>query len=131
MRFIMMMVLAIVSSGAAAEWVKVDSSTNSGGFETYADPATISRSGNMAKMWRLSNFKTLQTWNNNSYFSDKTQNEYDCKDKQYRALYFTLYAGNMGGGNTVYSNDGVPTTWRPIPTNSVSETLWKLACGKQ
>lgn len=47
---ILMILLAVVSSSAVAEWVQF------GGNETitiYVDPATIHKAGNMVKMWFL------------------------------------------------------------------------------
>jgi len=36
----------------------------------------------------------------------------------------------MGGGKVVYS-DAYVTKWKPAPSGSGVETLWKLACGKK
>ena len=47
-KFIVLMLLVLVSSGAAA-WVKLGKSADDG-FDYYVDPVTIRRSGDMAKM---------------------------------------------------------------------------------
>jgi hypothetical protein len=47
---LLILLLAVVSNSAVAEWVQV------GGNETaitYADPATIRKAGNVVTMWRL------------------------------------------------------------------------------
>jgi hypothetical protein len=44
---ILMMLLAVVSSSAAAEWVELGSNEIS---TAYSDPATIRRNGDMVKM---------------------------------------------------------------------------------
>ena len=130
-KFIVLMLLAMVSGGAAAEWVKIDRS-GSGDFDIYADPSTIRRSGNIVKMWHMADYKIVQVSSyGNRFLALKAQWEYDCKDERIRTLYFTLHSGNMGNGNTVYSDDGTPPNWAPVSPDSNSENLWKIACGKQ
>lgn len=52
-KFVLLVLLVMASSGAAAEWVKVGDSPAPDGFDVYADPATIRRAGNMVKMWGM------------------------------------------------------------------------------
>ncbi len=47
-----MMILAVVSSSAAAEWTLVQTGKQS---NEYVDLATIRTSGNLSKMWTLTN----------------------------------------------------------------------------
>ena len=127
---ILMMLLAVVSSSAAAEWVNHGDSEAKGGFDIYVDPATIRRSGNMAKMWVMYNFKAVQVTAGDRHLSLKTQAEYDCKDEQVRVLFFTAHSGHMGWGNIVHSSR-TPGKWLPVPPDSVYADNWKLACGKR
>ena len=129
-KIILMMLLAGVSSSAAAEWFQVDKSNT---FTVYADAATIRRSGNMVKMWNLLDFKTAEknlVTPSKPYLSERTQQEYDCNDERYRLLYLSHHSENMGNGEVVFA-DSDPSNWSPVPPQSIVEILWKLACGKQ
>lgn len=128
-----LLLLTATSSAWAAEWVQVSSSTGNGGYNIYADPATIRRSGDTVKMWDLLDFKSTQDIGRGRYryLSSKSQDEYDCKDERTRQLYFTMHSGQMGGGEVVFTSDGTPTNWTPVAPGSIFETLWELACGKK
>lgn len=126
---ILMMLMALVSSNALAEWVQV------GNVETsavYANPASIRRAGNRAKMWTLLDFKTTQqdsTNPRNGHLSEIARFEYKCEEQRARRLYYSWHSGNMGR-DTVVSSDADPTKWSPVPRGTIQEDLWKLACGK-
>ena len=83
---ILMMILAVVSSSAMAEWDKLGATNVS---TVYVEPTTIRKSVNKVKMWSLENFNSVQVVIGKKYLSTKTQDEYDCKEEQYRTLYFT------------------------------------------
>jgi hypothetical protein len=123
----LMMLLAIVSSSAVAEWVEVTRSESSTG---YLDPATIRRAGDMVKMWYLLDFKAVQARPYGTpYMSQKTQHEYDCKEQRARIIHSLRYSENMGGGEVV-PTDSDPEEWNPVATGSVLEKLWEIACRK-
>jgi len=121
---IFMMLLAVVSSSATAEWVEVSKSET---VTVYADPATIRKAGDMVKMWTLSDYKTPDDVQN---MSRVYQHEYDCKEGQIRLLYMALHSGNMGGGaaDVVLS---YPTDWTPVPPGSTNDVLLKFACAQR
>jgi hypothetical protein len=124
----LLLLLAVASNSAAAAWVEV-SDDEADTF--YADPATIRKAGNMVKMWTLIDFKTVQViGKGKSYLSMRRKAEYDCKEEQARTVYLSWHPGNMSGGDAVHS-DADPGKWRPVPPGSVTEILWKIACGKQ
>ena len=84
-------------------------------------------------MWDLTDYKIVRNSDfaiGNSYLSGKTQQEYDCKEEKVRRLAYLWFDGKMGRGKVVYSNGNVKDEWRPISPDSVSEALWKIACGK-
>ena len=121
------MLLAVVSSSAAAEWVAV------GRNETdtlYADPATIRRAGNMVKMWILFDYKTPRDVDNNRYRSTREQIEVDCNEERERTLAASYHAGNMAKGEVIHVSSG-PDEWHPVAPGSAAEVMWKFACGKQ
>lgn len=121
---------AVVNSSTAGKWVLVGESASNGGFDIYANPDTIRRSGNMVKMWSMQDFKATQVVGGPQFLSVKEQHEYDCKDGRQRALYITEHSGNMGQKDSVYSED-ITTNWIPVSPGSIGETLWKIACGKR
>ena len=126
---ILMMLLAVVSSSAAAEWVSLGTTDN--GTTVYVDPATIRRSGDMVKILSLTDLKTAEAtprgWR---YTSQKSQEEYDCKEKRWRILSFSQHSGNMGGGISVYVGSN-PGNWLPVAPGGKDRLLWERACGKQ
>lgn len=122
MRKAIFMLLAVVSSSAAAEWVKV------GGNETmtiYADPASTRKVGGWVKIWSLFDLKTALDSQGKSYMSIKHQNEYDCNEEQSRKLYSSFHSGNMGEGEVVYRSSD-PGKLEPVPPGSVGAALWKI-----
>ena len=96
---------------------------------TYIDSATIRRSGDIVKMWLLLDRKTAGVSHGKAYLSQKSQEEFDCREERNRTLYLTLHSGNMGADEVVYKNPD-PEKWMPIPPQSVIEILWKVACGR-
>jgi hypothetical protein len=126
-KVILMMLLAVVSSNAVAEWVAV---THNKTVFVYADPATIRKAGNMVKMWELIDFKTVQLPDKNKpYMSIKYQLEFDCNKEQSRILTYYAYSGNMGGGEMAGFSSN-PDKWEPVVPDAASEFLWQTACGK-
>lgn len=126
-KVILMMLLAVVSNSAMAEWVDVGSNEN---ITIFVDPASIQRDGNMAKMWHLTDFKTPQKDMGEKYLSTKDQNEYDCKEVKLRRRASSQHSENMGKGKVVYS-DSYTTRWKPAPPDSGIEIMWKFACAKR
>ena len=126
---ILMALLALVSVCAMAEWVPVTSTST---FDSYADPSTIRKSGNIVQMVRLTSFKSQEkTVTNVPYFSEKTQSEYDCKEQQSRGLFLSLLSGKMGTGAVILSGPNPNPTWIPVPLNSVSADMFNFACNSR
>ena len=133
---ILLMILAVVSSNAAADWVEVSATDKK---TVYANPATIRKKGNMVKMWELVDIKpsrftkSMQVFSeSNDEFSMSTreQEEFDCKKEQTRTLYISTHSENMGEGELIFRCSD-PGKWEPIVPNSIDESLWKFACGKR
>jgi len=128
-KFVLMLLLAVASSAAMAEWGKVGTR---GSTSTHVDRATVSKAGDIVEMWNLFDFKTAR----NDYFSpgerllsQKVKAAYDCKTERTRILAISGHAGNMGRGNAVYSVFDVGE-WEPVPAGTIVRTLWNVACGK-
>ena len=127
---ILMLLLAVGSSGAAAEWVEVRG-PESETFTVYADSATIRKVGTVVKMWSLYDYKALHvTPVLSPYMSMTKQYEYDCKEERQRTLFWSSYSGQMSRG-IVVQTDTDPNNWSPVAPGTVGEQLWQLACGKR
>ena len=121
--------MLLSGSPAHAEWVTVGGNDQIG-MTTYADPGTIRREGNLVKMWILFDFRTTQTTAGHLMLSIKGQEEYDCDGKRRRALTFSDFSGNMGGGKEISSSSG-EGTWVPVVSEGFVQTLWEFACAKK
>lgn len=123
-----MMLLAVVSSSAWAEWVELGGNDTA---TTYVDAATIRKVGDMVKMWSLFDLKPPRdAGQNKPYMSMMTQDEYDCKEERSRALSMNFYSGSMGRGGLIHT-DSDPGKWSPIVPGSAQTHLWEFACGKR
>jgi len=126
-RWVGMAVLAVASGSAAAEWVSIG---DQGQAEVFVDRATITRSGDTAKIWSISALKTPGSANGIAYVSLKRQDEFDCKGSRTRGVQISAHPKAMGEGAAIVSEKG-SGAWTPVPPDSPSETLMKIACGKQ
>jgi len=124
---ILMMLLAVLSSSAMAEWSEV---FRDEGFTVYADPTTIRKAGDRVTMAVLYDYKSVQSPNSSKpYRSSRKQSEYDCKKGQSRILSLTAHSGNMAEVDIVFSLSK-PEEWEPVRPGSLAELMWKIACGK-
>ena len=114
---------------AYAEWELV-SGNDDAGLTVYVDRDSILRQGNLAKMWQLHDYKTVQTVAGDSLLSIQRQNEYDCTDARTRLLTYTWFSSNMGRGRVVYKAAD-EQQWEPVVARSINHTLWKVACNKR
>jgi hypothetical protein len=125
--FILMMVLAVVSSSAMAEWVEVLSGV---GGTAYVDTATIRKVGDKVRMLQMIDFKAVQIVAGDKYMSIREEREYDCKEVQSRNLAYTSYTGNLGEGEVVWNSASLGE-WSPTKPNTVLASLWNYACQKR
>ena len=128
-KMIFMMLLIAVSSNAIAEWLQIG---GYGGLAIYTDPSNIIKEGNIVRMWNVYNYTVAQRGSDGKvYLSVEEQEEFDCKEKQMRNLYFSYRSGNMGEGEPVYSKSfSSDIRWDPIEPNSTGEHLLKFACSQ-
>jgi hypothetical protein len=127
-KLVLILMLAIASTSAMAEWTKVDLLSLKDGITHYVDLTTIIKAGNKAKMWQLNDNESAKT--RVGRLSMKTQKEYDCGEEKIRTLTRTLFSGNMGTGVVRYSSgDRKPSNWSPVEPGSSVEVFWKIACG--
>ena len=126
---ILIMLLAVVSSSAMAEWVVIGTDEKT---TYYVYSSSIRKSGNKVKMWVLFDYRMVR--NDNPYIlskSAKSQQEYDCKEEKSRVLFYSHYTENMGQGDSrTVEKRILPADWDPIMPESMGESFWKYACGK-
>lgn len=126
-----LMLMAVVSGSAAAEWVAI---TGNERLTIYVDPTTIRRDGDKVKMWSLFDYRKAQTVKVGGkslvYLSTKGQDEFDCKEEQKRLIFLTGHSKKMGHGNTVSTENG-PSPWEPVAPASIAEVMWKFACAQR
>lgn len=127
-KVILMVLMAIVSSNAVADWVEVGHNEVA---TVYADPTTIRKAGNRVKMWHLIDYKMVQVPEKpfKPYTSMRGHIEYDCKEEQSKILSTLFDTGKMSEGGTV-DIDSEPGQWESFPPRSFNESLWKIACNK-
>ena len=133
---LMVLLLAVVSINAHAEWIAIG--INDSG-NVYADPSTITKEGNQIKIWTLVDYKMPRVIGKlNPFMSMKILTEFDCKEKQSRGVSFFAYSGNMGSGKAENMSgagisyiDANPKKWTPVPPNGTGPALWKFACEKR
>lgn len=127
-RTVIALALLGVSITATAGWIFIK---DAGERTVHADPDMIRRTGNMARMWELHNFKSERFEADIRYRSTKAHVEYDCGDKRVRTLHLRYYAGQMGSGLVVDTINDNRSEWRPVAPSSIDETLWQLACANR
>lgn len=123
---------AVFSGSAAAEWTLIGPSAGSEAkyFVAYADYTTIRKTGKKVKMWVLFNYPTAQPGPlGKTYLSQKSQEEYDCKEETEKTLYGVLLSGPMGTGEPVSTINGLGERPNPVVPSSVGEALWRAVCG--
>ena len=113
----------------AAKWELLGSSAASGGMDLYFDRSTLRRSGSVAQMWDLLDFKSAQAFEGKQFFSARNQYEYDCASMRRRMLSTRGFAQHMGRGAVVASSDDT-LAWQRIDASSLFVSHWQAACAK-
>jgi len=130
-KLLLTLMLFVVSSSAVAEWTLVQTGKES---NEYVDLATIRTSGNLSKMWTLTNIskniKNIRVGEKS--FTVKAVHEYDCKKPQSRLLFAEWYNDYMGTGRIDHSSKSPNSKWKAVipGSNNIKEIRWKIACGK-
>ena len=128
-KIVLILALGLTCSSVIAEWSQVEESSS---LIAYVDYATIRKYDNKVKMWSLFDYKNSQdaVGSNKRFLSTKSRNEYDCNEEKSRALSLSVYMGNMGHGEVIYSDSSVGP-WEELPPNTIARYLWQIGCGKQ
>lgn len=119
--------LTLSESFASAEWYLLDGNNHA---KVYIDRETISRTGDVVRVWVLDDLKTPHTRGLSSFSSVRAQEEHDCSKERFRLLAIEQFAGNMGTGNSIYKKSG-ESGWAPVPRGTMAQSVWKFVCGKK
>ena len=120
---------ATPDAGAALQWTLLGSSGANGGMDIYVARASIRRSGDLARMSDLWDFKTTHRFEGKPFLSARNQYEYDCANGRRRMLSTSGYSGHMGQGSVIGSGQQVGA-WEPVGTSGPLHEYWKVACAR-
>jgi hypothetical protein len=125
-RPVLVLLLAALSSNAAAGWVMVRDNDE---YIAYADPATILRDGDSVRMNDLVDLKSPRpSPYGNQHASSMAHSEFDCRNPRVRTLEFSLHSGQMGNGDLVETAQE-SGRWLSIAPGTLLDALWQFACG--
>lgn len=114
---------------AQDKWELLGTSAANGGMDLYAGRSTIRRSGSMAQMWDLWDFKSAHALEGKTFLSARNHYEYDCASMRRRMLSTRGFAEHMGQGATVASSNGT-LVWERVDAASLFANHWHAACAK-
>ena len=115
---------------APEAWTRLGTSDMDGNPEVFVSRSTLVRSGPLAKMIELWDFKAPRTIAGKTFMSLRNQFEYDCVASRKRLLFTTGYSKRMGQGDVVASGRPDGSGWSEIPTTGALRDSWKAACTK-
>jgi len=127
--FWVLITLLVLDCGPVRAAWELVSGDDSAKLTVYVDRDTIRRNGNLAMMWQMYDYKTVQTVAGDSLLSIQRYNEYDCTGARTRVLTYTWFSSNMGRGRVVYKT-AEEQPWASIVPRSIDQTLLKVACSK-
>lgn len=126
---LLFLILLSIYGNSEAEWIYVAKTKKGLGeknsFTAYADPKTIRKRDNMAKMWSLYDYKLSQKQNIRSV---RQKSEYNCIQKKHRQLFLSAYSGNMSSGETIIIYNHPKNNWERTTLGSVRMAMLKFAC---
>jgi surface-adhesin protein E len=128
-KLLLLLMLVFISTSVMAEWTALKWNHEDGGLTLYVDYTTIHKEGDRVRMLSLADFEVVEK-NEVDLFSSRAQNEYDCKEKKIRQLFYSLYSGSMGKGKMEHSNSE-HLKWMPVQPGSMEDAMWRVACGKK
>ena len=128
-KLLLMLMLIFISTSVMAEWTALKWSHEDGGLTLFVDYTTIRKEGDIAKMLSLVDFKVIEK-DEVDLYSSRAQNEYNCKERKIKQLFYSLYSDSMGKGKMEHANSE-HLNWLPVQPESMEEALWKAACDKK
>ena len=117
------------AKAAYVDWVRIDSNDE---FTTSVDYGNINRSGDLARIWDMRDYKKPHTSHSGEAFSSqKSLIEADCKGERFRLVGMTLYSGNHLSGKVVEHDDKPLYVWSTFSPGTVGQKIWRIACNRR
>ena len=123
----LLLALAVAGGAARADWTAVGEANEI--YAAFADRATIRRTGALATMHGLYDFRRQDfTPEGRALFSTVVLREYDCGARRVRLLSSIDFSGPMGSGEPVLVSDR-PGRWESVQDSGVDAAYWQAVCG--
>ncbi len=126
MRIALTILLTLATAPAWAEWTKVGETA---GSVHYLDAATISKDGNLRRVWEIQDLKAhLPT----GEVSRRAMSEYDCTEQRFRTLSVTDFMGPMATGEILLTGRDPESfrNWHAIPQGTIAQLMLKFVCAR-
>ncbi|MES2012970.1 MAG: surface-adhesin E family protein [Pseudomonadota bacterium] len=125
-KFLMILVLATLSTEAAAEWTMIQTNDNG---NMYIDFDSVQKSGDLITVSTLNDYYSPQQ---KRELSSQWSELHDCKNKKFKALAINYYAENMGQGALVeaFKLNAAETAWSDVVQYSVGELKANVICSR-
>jgi hypothetical protein len=121
-KVVVTLLILLFAHPAWAEWVRYDQSPL---VSSYYDPTTVKKSGNMVRVWVLTDLVARL----DGQWSRRALKEFDCKEKRNRTLQQTSFSGAMMSGEIDSKYSFVRAgEWKDISSGSPRATLREIVC---
>ena len=121
MRIALTLSLVLAAAPAWAEWVKVG---RTDAAVHYVDPATVSRDGNLRRVWALQDMVDTSPEGVNSI---RALQEYDCAAERFRYLSIAAHSGPMARGEVLATHD-LRARWNVRRPGTKPFAIEKIVC---
>lgn len=126
-RFWLATLFAMLPLTAFADWNEISSFDD--GMRVFVNTGTVERIDEIAVVSHLVRWGEPQKSDEEAvYLSTIVRTRYDCANKLERYLGSVSYAGPMGNGDVVISDENEADKWYTISDGSMEEKLWSVAC---
>ena len=126
-RFWLATLFAMLPLTAFADWNEISSFDDV--MHVLVNAATVERIDEIAVVSHLVRWGEAQKSDEDAvYRSTIVRTRYDCANKLERYLGSVSYAGPMGNGDVVISDEDEADKWYTISDGSMEEKLWSVAC---
>lgn len=126
-RFWLATLFAMLPLIAFADWNEISSFDD--GMRVFVNTGTVERIDEIAVVSHLVRWGEPQKSDEEAvYRSTIVRTRYDCAQKLERYLGSVSYAGPMGNGDVVISDENEADKWYTISDGSMEEKLWSVAC---
>ena len=123
----LLLLLAAVSTCAAADWVRLWENDVLGG---YVEAESVRKKGNNVMSRNMFDFRNPSEYNGNEYRSSLLLYEFGCAKERARSLESIFYAEGKAEG-AIVDSWSVPGAWHPVLPSTPLEAFMNYACEKK